>query len=224
MNREILLVVNYYEGRNKNFEEQLNITCEIFENIVICNKNNTDIKTKYPVFNGKNYNYLDQINNYIKKEKLTIKSIVFIEDITNIDTEDIAKCALDAINYEDTIILGSNGNESFSKDLINRIFNTLFNTNFKSVLPEIKAINIKLFNNLLNNLKNDNNYMITAITENISLKENQINTIWRKNSNRVGKNSFKILPYLKSLMPYIVKSIIPYLISFILFIIILVIL
>ena len=74
------------------------------------------------------------------------------------------------------------------KDIINKIFNTLFNTNFKSVLPEIKAINIKLFNNLLCNLKNDNNYMITAITENIALKENEINTIWRKNTNRVGKD------------------------------------
>lgn len=106
------------------------------------------------------------------------------------------------------------------KDIINKIFNTLFNTNFKSVLPEIKAINIKLFNNLLCNLKNDNNYMITAITENIALKENEINTIWRKNTNRVGKDSFKMLPYLKGLIPYIFKSIIPYLISYILFMII----
>lgn len=106
------------------------------------------------------------------------------------------------------------------KNIINKIFNTLFNTNFKSVLPEIKAINIKLFNNLLSNLKNDNNYMITAITENIALKENEINTIWRKNTNRVGKDSFKMLPYLKGLIPYIFKSIIPYLISYILFMII----
>lgn len=220
MNKEILLVVNYYNESIIDFEKQLKPTHEIFENIVICNKNNCDIKSNYPIFNGRNYDYLDQINNYINKQKLNIKSIVFIDNINNIDNDDVAKCALEAINHEDTIILGSNENNSMRKDIINKIFNTLFNTNFKSVLPEIKAINIKLFNNLLCNLKNDNNYMITAITENIALKENEINTIWRKNTNRVGKDSFKMLPYLKGLIPYIFKSIIPYLISYILFMII----
>ena len=220
MNKEILLVVNYYNESIIDFEKQLKPTHEIFENIVICNKNNCDIKSNYPIFNGRNYDYLDQINNYINKQKLNIKSIVFIDNINNIDNDDVAKCALDAINHEDTIILGSNENNSMRKDIINKIFNTLFNTNLKSVLPEIKAINIKLFNNLLCNLKNDNNYMITAITENIALKENEINTIWRKNTNRVGKDSFKMLPYLKGLIPYIFKSIIPYLISYILFMII----
>lgn len=208
MNKEILLVVNYYNESIIDFEKQLKPTHEIFENIVICNKNNCDIKSNYPIFNGRNYDYLDQINNYINKQKLNIKSIVFIDNINNIDNDDVAKCALDAINHEDTIILGSNENNSMRKNIINKIFNTLFNTNFKSVLPEIKAINIKLFNNLLSNLKNDNNYMITAITENIALKENEINTIWRKNTNREG------------LIPYIFKSIIPYLISYILFMII----
>lgn len=194
MNKEILLVVNYYNESIIDFEKQLKPTHEIFENIVICNKNNCDIKSNYPIFNGRNYDYLDQINNYINKQKLNIKSIVFIDNINNIDNDDVAKCALDAINHEDTIILGFNENNSMRKDLINKIFNTLFNTNFKSVLPEIKAINIKLFNNLLCNLKNDKNYMI--------------------------KDSFKMLPYLKGLMPYIFKSIIPYLISYILFMII----
>ena len=207
MNKEILLVVNYYNESIIDFEKQLKPTHEIFENIVICNKNNCDIKSNYPIFSGRNYDYLDQINNYIKKQKLNIKSIVFVDNINNIDNED-------------TIVLGSNENNNMSKDLINKIFNTLFNTNFKSVLPEIKAINIKLFNKLINNLKKDNNYMITVITENIALKENEINTIWRKSTNRVGKDSFKMLPYLKGLMPYIIKSIIPYLISYILFMII----
>ena len=214
MNKEILLVVNYYNESIIDFEKQLKPTHEIFENIVICNKNNCDIKSNYPIFNGRNYDYLDQINNYINKQKLNIKSIVFIDNINNIDNDDVAKCALDAINHEDTIILGSNENNSMRKDIINKIFNTLFNTNFKSVLPEIKAINIKLFNNLLCNLKNDNNYMITAITENIALKENEINTIWRKNTNRVGKDSFKMLPYLKGLIPYIFISYILFMIIF----------
>ena len=121
---------------------------------------------------------------------------------------------------ENTIILGSNDNSSIKKNIINRIFNTLFNTNFKTVLPEIKAINISLFNNLLDSLKNDNNYMITALNENIPLEEKKINTVWKKRPNRVGKRPFKILPYLKSLFPYVIKSIIPYIISLILFMII----
>ena len=78
MNKEILLVVNYYNESIIDFEKQLKPTHEIFENIVICNKNNCDIKSNYPIFNGRNYDYLDQINNYINKQKLNIKSIVFV--------------------------------------------------------------------------------------------------------------------------------------------------
>ena len=62
--------------------------------------------------------------------------------------------------------------------------------------------------------------MITALNENIPLEEKKINTIWKKRPNRVGKRPFKILPYLKSLFPYVIKSIIPYIISLILFMII----
>ena len=38
MNKEILLVVNYYNESIIDFEKQLKPTHEIFENIVICNK------------------------------------------------------------------------------------------------------------------------------------------------------------------------------------------
>ncbi len=220
MNKEILVIVNWYAGNINEFENSLVSVKELFDNIVVCNKSNNSININYPIFNGNNYNYLDEIKNYITKHKLEIKSIVFIDNIDNADDKDIAKCALDSINMENTIILGSNDNSSIKKNIINRIFNTLFNTNFKTVLPEIKAINISLFNNLLDSLKNDNNYMITALNENIPLEEKKINTVWKKRPNRVGKRPFKILPYLKSLFPYVIKSIIPYIISLILFMII----
>ena len=76
--------------------------------------------------------------------------------------------------------MGSDDSKCISKNFINKLFNTLFNTNFKTVLPNIKAINIELLNSQLNKITTGNNYLITAINENISLKEEDIKTIWRK--------------------------------------------
>ena len=146
MNKEILVIVNWYAGNINEFENSLVSVKELFDNIVVCNKSNNSININYPIFNGNNYNYLDEIKNYITKHKLEIKSIVFIDNIDNADDKDIAKCALDSINMENTIILGSNDNSSIKKNIINRIFNTLFNTNFKTVLTPISAI-IKISSN-----------------------------------------------------------------------------
>ena len=52
------------------------------------------------------------------------------------------------------------------------------------------------------------------------IKEKNIKTIWRKKEKRVGKHNFKVIPYLKTLIPYIIKSIIPYFIALVLFVII----
>lgn len=116
--------------------------------------------------------------------------------------------------------MGSDDSKCISKDFINKLFNTLFNTNFKTVLPNIKAINIELLNSQLNKITTGNNYLITAINENISLKEEDIKTIWRKNTIKKEKGRHKVIPYLKNLVPYIIKSLIPYLISLVLFMII----
>ena len=81
MNKEILVVVNWYAGNISEFENSLVSIKELFDNIVVCNKSNNSININYPIFNGNNYNYLDEIKNYITKHKLEIKSIVFIDNI-----------------------------------------------------------------------------------------------------------------------------------------------
>ena len=93
--------------------------------------------------------------------------------------------------------MGSDDSKCICKDFINKLFNTLFNTNFKTVLPNIKAINIELLNSQLNKITTGNNYLITAINENISLKEEDIKTIWRKNTIKKEKGRHKVIHYLK---------------------------
>lgn len=220
MNEELLIIINYYDENITLFKENIDKLSEFFKNIVICNKGNLNLDINYPVFNGINYNYLEKINEHIKLNKLDVKAIVSIDHILEVASDDIAKCGYEAINTKDAIIMGSDDSKCISKDFINKLFNTLFNTNFKTVLPNIKAINIELLNSQLNKITTGNNYLITAINENISLKEEDIKTIWRKNTIKKEKGRHKVIPYLKNLVPYIIKSIIPYLISLVLFMII----
>ena len=220
MNEELLIIINYCDENITLFKENINKLSEFFKNIVICNKGNLNLDINYPVFNGINYNYLEKINEHIKLNKLDVKAIVSIDNILEVASDDIAKCGYEAINTKDAIIMGSDDSKCISKDFINKLFNTLFNTNFKTVLPNIKAINIELLNSQLNKITTVNNYLITAINENISLKEEDIKTIWRKNTIKKEKGRHKVIPYLKNLVPYIIKSIIPYLISLVLFMII----
>lgn len=220
MNGELLIIINYYDENITLFKENIDKLSEFFKNIVICNKSNLNLDINYPVFNGINYNYLEKINEHIKLNKLDVKAIVSIDNILEVASDDIAKCGYEAINTKDAIIMGSDDSKCICKDFINKLFNTLFNTNFKTVLPNIKAINIELLNSQLNKITTGNNYLITAINENISLKEEDIKTIWRKNTIKKEKGRHKVIPYLKNLVPYIIKSLIPYLISLVLFMII----
>lgn len=220
MNEELLIIINYYDENITLFKENIDKLSEFFKNIVICNKSNLNLDINYPVFNGINYNYLEKINEHIKLNKLDVKAIVSIDNILEVASDDIAKCGYEAINTKDAIIMGSDDSKCISKNFINKLFNTLFNTNFKTVLPNIKAINIELLNSQLNKITTGNNYLITAINENISLKEEDIKTIWRKNTIKKEKGRHKVIPYLKNLVPYIIKSLIPYLISLVLFMII----
>lgn len=220
MNEELLIIINYYDENITLFKENIDKLSEFFKNIVICNKGNLNLDINYPVFNGINYNYLEKINEHIKLNKLDVKAIVSIDNILEVASDDIAKCGYEAINTKDAIIMGSDDSKCICKDFINKLFNILFNTNFKTVLPNIKAINIELLNSQLNKITTGNNYLITAINENISLKEEDIKTIWRKNTIKKEKGRHKVIPYLKNLVPYIIKSIIPYLISLVLFMII----
>lgn len=220
MNEELLIIINYYDENITLFKENIHKLSEFFKNIVICNKGNLNLDINYPVFNGINYNYLEKINEHIKLNKLDVKAIVSIDNILEVASDDIAKCGYEAINTKDAIIMGSDDSKCISKNFINKLFNTLFNTNFKTVLPNIKAINIELLNSQLNKITTGNNYLITAINENISLKEEDIKTIWRKNTIKKEKGRHKVIPYLKNLVPYIIKSLIPYLISLVLFMII----
>lgn len=219
MNEELLIIINYYDENITLFKENIHKLSEFFKNIVICNKGNLNLDINYPVFNGINYNYLEKINEHIKLNKLDVKAIVSIDNILEVASDDIAKCGYEAINTKDAIIMGSDDSKCISKNFINKLFNTLFNTNFKTVLPNIKAINIELLNSQLNKITTGNNYLITAINENISLKEEDIKTIWRKNTIKKEKGRHKVIPYLKNLVPYIIKSLIPYLISLVLFMI-----
>ena len=212
---------------NENIEELKNAIDrveEVFSNILVCNKGSNILNlSNIRIVNGHTYDYLFDLENYIKDKNLEIKSIVFVDDIINTTRDDIAKCGLDAIENSTSIIFGVNDDYSFGEKTINKVFNSLFNTNFKSILPDIKAISIDLFKRLLEGLKNENNhnnYLITAINENIPIKEKNIKTIWRKKEKRVGKHNFKAIPYLKTLIPYIIKSIIPYFIALVLFVII----
>lgn len=220
MNEELLIIINYYDENITLFKENIDKLSEFFKNIVICNKGNLNLDINYPVFNGINYNYLEKINEHIKLNKLDVKAIVSIDNILEVASDDIAKCGYEAIYTKDAIIMGSDDSKCISKDFINKLFNTLFNTNFKTVLPNIKAINVELLNSQLNKITTGNNYLITAINENISLKEEDIKTIWRKNTIKKEKGRHKVIPYLKNLVPYIIKSLIPYLISLVLFMII----
>ena len=220
MNEELLIIINYYDENITLFKENIDKLSEFFKNIVICNKGNLNLDINYTVFNGINYNYLEKINEHIKLNKLDVKAIVSIDNILEVASDDIAKCGYEAINTKDAIIMGSDDSKCICKDFINKLFNTLFNTNFKTVLPNIKAINIELLNSQLNKITTGNNYLITAINENISLKEEDIKTIWRKNTIKKEKGRHKVIPYLKNLVPYIIKSLIPYLISLVLFMII----
>lgn len=220
MNEELLIIINYYDENITLFKENIDKLSEFFKNIVICNKSNLNLDINYPVFNGINYNYLEKINEHIKLNKLDVKAIVSIDNILEVASDDIAKCGYEAINTKDAIIMGSDDSKCICKDFINKLFNTLFNTNFKTVLPNIKAINIELLNSQLNKITTGNNYLITAINENISLKEEDIKTIWRKNTIKKEKGRHKVISYLKNLVPYIIKSLIPYLISLVLFMII----
>lgn len=220
MNEELLIIINYYDENITLFKENIDKLSEFFKNIVICNKGNLNLDINYPVFNGINYNYLEKINEHIKLNKLDVKAIVSIDNILEVASDDIAKCGYEAINTKDAIIMGSDDSKCICKDFINKLFNTLFNTNFKTVLPNIKAINIELLNSQLNKITTGNNYLITAINENIFLKEEDIKTIWRKNTIKKEKGRHKVIPYLKNLVPYIIKSLIPYLISLVLFMII----
>lgn len=220
MNEELLIIINYYDENITLFKENIDKLSEFFKNIVICNKGNLNLDINYPVFNGINYNYLEKINEHIKLNKLDVKAIVSINNILEVASDDIAKCGYEAINTKDAIIMGSDDSKCICKDFINKLFNTLFNTNFKTVLPNIKAINIELLNSQLNKITTGNNYLITAINENIFLKEEDIKTIWRKNTIKKEKGRHKVISYLKNLVPYIIKSLIPYLISLVLFMII----
>ncbi len=224
MNKDILVIINWYNENIEKLKSSINRLEEVFSNIIICNKGSKIINLNgKKVVNGHTYDYLFELKDYINDNKLNIKSIVFVDDIINTTRDDIAKCALDAIENKNSLIFGINDDYSFGEKSINKLFNILFNTSFKTVLPDIKAISIELFKKLLESLNkenNPNNYLITAINENIPIKEKNIKTIWRKKEKRVGKHSLKTIPYLKTLLPYIIKSIIPYLIALALFIIV----
>ena len=222
MNKEVLIVINWYNSNTADLKEALKRVEEIFSNIIVSNKSSKVINLDdITIING-HTNYLFELNEYINSNKLDIKSIVFVDDIVNTTRDDIAKCAMDSIENNTAIIVGVNDDYGFGEKSINKLFNALFNTNFKSITPDIKAINIELFRYLVKTLdkQNNTNYLITAINENIPVKEENIKTIWREKAKRVGKSNFKAIPYLKTLLPYIVKSLIPYFLSLLLFIII----
>lgn len=223
MNKEVLIVINWYNDDTLDLKETLNKVEEVFGNVLVCSKSYKAINLDgITIIDGYTSNALFELNKYIKSNKLDIKSIVFADDIVNITTDDIAKCAMEAIENNNTIIAGINDNYDFGEKAINKLFNSLFNTNFKSITPDIRAINIELFKYLVDkiNLQDNSIYLITAINENILVKEENIKTVRRKKVKRVGKSNFKAILYLKSLLPYMVKSLIPYFISLILFIII----
>lgn len=222
MNKEVLIVINWYNESVQDLKEAIKRVEEVFSNIIVSNKSSKVINLDdLTIING-HINYLFELNEYINSNKLDIKSIVFVDDIVNTTRDDIAKCAMDAIENNNTIVAGINDDYGFGEKSINKLFNTLFNTNFKSITPDIKAINIELFRYLVKTLdkQNNTNYLITAINENIPVKEENIKTIWRKKAKRVGKSNFKAIPYLKELLPYMIKSLIPYFLSLLLFIII----
>lgn len=226
MNDNILVIINWYDEDIDNLDHALERLNEVFKNIIICNKSNIKIPIKnYKVIKSIDYtSSLNEINDYINESNLEIKSLVFVDDIINTTYDDILNCAMEAMSSHNKIIQGFNDNYLFGERFINNLFNMLFNTSFKSVFPDIKAINIDLYKKLLDMLKNDdyrnNNYLITAVNENIHIKEKSIKTIWRKNQKRVGWSKERAVPYLKSLVPYTLKSIIPYFITLILFILI----
>lgn len=226
MNNDILVIINWYEENINNLDHALERLNEIFKNIIICNRSNILIPIKnFKVIKSDDYNgFLNEINSYINEFNIQVKSLVFVDDIINTTYDDIVKCGMEAIENKYKIIQGFNDNYLFGEKFINNLFNMLFNTCFKSVLPDIKAINIDLYKSLLEKINKDdyntNNYLITAVNENIHIKEKNIKTIWRKNQKRVGWSKERALPYLKSLIPYTLKSIIPYLISLMLFMLI----
>ena len=217
MNKEILLVCNLYNKDIIKTEKTLDKFNEFFANIIICNKLNFDLNSEtYHIIDGIN-NYPSNIFDFIKNNKLNIKTIVFLDNL-NVSSDDIIKCCEDSLKNTDTIVFGTNDSKQIKKEFINNVFNNLFNTNFKAVLPDIKAINIKLLKEIIAN-KQDN-YLISIVNNDLVVKEKKIKTIWKKNQNGVGDSGFKILPYLKILLPYIYKAFIPYIISLILFILI----
>lgn len=226
MNNNILVIINWYDESINNLDHSLERLNEVFKNIIICNRSNITIPIKnYKIIKSKDYNgFLIEVNDYINENNLDIKSLVFVDDIINTTYEDILNCGAEAINSKNKIIQGFNDNYLFGERFINNLFNMLFNTRFKSVFPDIKAINIELYKKLLEKLNKEdysnNNYLITAVNENIHIKERNIKTIWRKNQKRVGWSKERAIPYLKSLIPYTLKAIIPYLITLILFMLI----
>lgn len=192
MNNDILVIINWYEENINNLDHALERLNEVFKNIIICNRSNILIPIKnFKVIKSDDYNgFLNEINSYINEFNIQVKSLVFVDDIINTTYDDIVKCGMEAIENKYKIIQGFNDNYLFGEKFINNLFNMLFNTRFKSVLPDIKAINIDLYKSLLEKINKDdyntNNYLITAVNENIHIKEKNIKTIWRKNQKRVG--------------------------------------
>lgn len=217
MNKEVLIVINWYKDLNS-FNNSIKHIKDIFENIVISNKGISNLESdEYSIIDGRSINYFKEINEYIKISKKNITAIIFIDNPENVIVEDILKCFLDAKKSKRSIILGAKDKDTWKEKFIDKVFNTIFNTSLKSVVPNIIAINIDLFNKLLLKL-NNKNYLTIVNNEEVSIEEKEIRTIWHKN--RVGEHKFKVLPYLKLMFPYIIKSIIPYLISLVLFVII----
>ena len=183
MNNDILVIINWYEENINNLDHALERLNEVFKNIIICNRSNILIPIKnFKVIKSDDYNgFLNEINSYINEFNIQVKSLVFVDDIINTTYDDIVKCGMEAIENKYKIIQGFNDNYLFGEKFINNLFNMLFNTRFKSVLPDIKAINIDLYKSLLEKINKDdyntNNYLITAVNENIHIKEKNIKTI-----------------------------------------------
>ena len=145
MNKDILVVINWY---SENFEELKNTISrveEVFSNIIMCNKGSNVLNLdNIKIIDGHTYDYLFDLENYIKDKKLNIKSIVFVDDIVNTTIDDIAKCGVDAIENSTSIIFGVNDNYSFGEKTINKVFNSLFNTNFSSAILDIYFISYEI--------------------------------------------------------------------------------
>ncbi len=220
MNKGILIIANWYQGDFNRFQKTLKELNLYFENIIIFNKSKDALDTNFSIIDGNEKTALAKINSYLDS-KSDIQTLVFIDNIVDVVCDDIIKCCEESNKNPQKIILGTNENVSINEVLVNTLFNNLFNTNFKSVLPELKVINANLFNELEKSIQeNSSNYLITALSQNIKIKETNIKTVWRKNEKRVGESSKRVIPYLKSLIPFVLKAVIPYLISLILFIII----